>query len=265
MIPVSALSEYLYCPKKLYLRYVLKFIPSTNKFMIKGKIKHDVFDAVSKNEENMILNIKPSDLDNLDAVYKQKYKDLLTKSVSKFEGDIKKAGLDKEQVFNDSLKKFLDEASYRAKFLSGIIKRTGLFGGDLFAALPVKAKSEIFLSSKRLKIRGIIDKVEIVDGIHIPIELKTGSMPNEGVWPGHKIQLASYILLLGEKFDCNHGFVDYLDYDVRRKIVMNPFLETEVKDLISNVFDVLESDKIPAACKNLNKCKNCNFRESCFS
>jgi len=265
MIPVTALSDYLYCPRKVYFRYVLKFIPVVRKPLIEGKIKHDVFDAISKNEENLILNIKPKDLDNIDIIYKKAYKNFLEQSIYRFENDIKKADLTKEQVFDNALKKFLDEASYKAKTLLALIKKTRLFGKDLFDAIPVKHKSEIFLSSKELKLRGIIDRVDVINDVHIPIELKTGSMPREGVWPGHKIQLASYILLLDERFNSNHGFVEYLDHNVSRKIVMNPFLENEVKELIDKVFNTLESDNIPEVCENFNKCKSCNFKGHCFS
>jgi len=265
MLPVTALSDYLYCPRKIYLRYVLKFVPVVREPVIKGKIKHDVFDAINKTEENLILNIKHSDIDKLDIIYKRAYEDLLEKSISKFEGDIKKAELDKEKVFNDSLRKFLDEASYRARTLLGIIKKTGLLGKDLLNALPVKHKSELFLSSSRLQIRGFIDKVEVMEDNHVPVELKTGSMPKEGVWPGHKIQLASYILLLSERFKSDHGFVEYLDHDVRRKIVMNPFLESEVRETINKVCNVLESDTIPEVCSNPNKCNSCSFKNRCFT
>lgn len=265
MIPVTALSDYLYCPRKVYLRYVLKFIPVVQEPVVKGKIKHDVFDAISKNEENIILNIKPLDIGNVRVLYEQAYKELLANSISKFEGEIVKAELDKEQLFNDSLKKFLDEAAYRANFLLGIIKQTGLFGKDLLNALPVKQKSELFLSSPKLRLKGIIDRVEEIDGLHVPVELKTGSMPREGVWPNHKVQLASYILLLNENFKSDHGFVDYLDFGVRRKVVMNAFLESEVKDLIEETHKLFESDALPEICGNPNKCQSCSFKGKCFS
>ena len=265
MISVTVLSDYLYCPRKVYLRYVLKFVPIVRKAMIVGRVKHDVFDAINKNEEDLILNIKPSELENIESVYKQTFSNLLASSISKFESDIKDSGLDKERLFSDSLKKFLDEASYKAKTLKDFIQKTGLFGKDLLDAIPGKYKSELFLSSRKLRLKGIIDKVEVLGNVHVPVELKTGSMPQDGVWPGHRIQLASYILLLNEKFKSDHGFVDYLDYDVRRKIVMNPFLEDEVKELVGNVQDLLNSSEIPKICDNPNKCKSCNFKGSCFS
>lgn len=265
MIPVTALSDFLYCPRKVYLRYVLKLIPVIGEPIIKGKIQHDVFDAINKTEENLILTIKPSDLNNIDALYANVYRELLAKSVSKFGEDIKKAELDKEQLFNNSLQKFLDEANYRAKNLLNVIKTTGLFGKDLLEVIPSKQKSELFLSSRKLKLRGVIDKVEILDDVYVPVELKTGPMPRDGVWPNHRIQLASYILLLNENFKSDYGFVEYLDSNVRRKVVMNPFLEDEVKSLVGEVCNVLDSGDMPKACDNANKCKSCNFKDRCLA
>lgn len=265
MIPVTALSDYLYCPRKVYLRHVLKFIPPVREPVVKGKIKHDVFDAISKAEESLVLGIKPSDLGNLDGIYREAYKRLLENSISKFEEDIKKSELDKGQVFSDALQKFLDEASYRARFLREMIEKTGLLGHDLLNAMPVKQKSEISLYSPRLGLKGIIDRVEVFGDVHVPVELKTGSMPREGVWLNHKMQIASYILLLNEKMKSDHGFVEYLDYGVRRKIVMNPFLESEVRELIEKVNRVFSSDSIPGVCDNVNKCRSCNFQDKCSS
>ena len=42
--------------------------------------------------------------------------------------------------------------------------------------------------------------MEIYENGYVPIELKTGKMPKEGVWPGHKVQIAAYSMLIEEKF-----------------------------------------------------------------
>ncbi|MBM3199455.1 CRISPR-associated protein Cas4 [Candidatus Woesearchaeota archaeon] len=263
MLPVTILSDYLYCPRKVYLRHVMKLLPAVRKPTVQGKIRHDVFDAISKAEESLILSIKPENLENANVIYANAYKELLANSLSKFEEDIKKAEINKEQLFSESLKNFMVQASFNSKNIVELIRQTGLFGQDLINAIPTKQQSELFISSPTLRLKGIIDRVEIMGDSYIPVELKTGSMPRDGVWPNHKVQLAAYILLLKEKYVSDYGFLEYLDYGVRRKVVMNPFLEDEVKGVIDKVHSLVSSDNVPETCGNPNKCRSCDLRDRC--
>ena len=72
---------------------------------------------------------------------------------------------------------------------------------------------------------------------YVPIELKTGKMPKEGVWPGHRIQIAAYSMLIEEKFNTTvkEGFVRYLDSKETRHIAINPFMREEITNLIKEV------------------------------
>lgn len=91
-------------------------------------------------------------------------------------------------------------------------------------------------------------------------------MPINGVWPNHKIQILAYILLLNSKFKTNitEGIVHYLDKDEKRLIKTNPFSEIKVKELISEVNELILSNKIPEPVKNENKCRSCGLKEECY-
>lgn len=264
MIPVTSLSTYLYCPRNLYLRYVLKVVPKIKGETVLGKIKHEVFDGINKVEEKIIKNIQVSNIDNIGVLYEQVYQNILQDSFSKYESNLQELKLDKEEELKNAWPAFLEEARLRADNLFRFVKQNKVYGIELWNALTPKIISETSLFSKKLRLKGVIDRVEVHDGHYTPVELKTGNMPREGIWPNHRIQLSSYILLLREKFRSEFGFVEYLDYGVRRKVAMNPFLEQEVAELVSAVHDLLESDKLPLICNNKNKCAKCALRESCF-
>ncbi|MBW2977168.1 CRISPR-associated protein Cas4, partial [Candidatus Woesearchaeota archaeon] len=100
---------------------------------------------------------------------------------------------------------------------------------------------------------------------YVPIELKTGKMPKEGTWPGHRVQIAAYAMLLEEKFktQVKEGFVYYLDAKETRHIAINPFMKAEIISLIKEVQETLKKHYIPDYCENKNKCSKCGLRQSC--
>jgi CRISPR-associated protein Cas4 len=135
----------------------------------------------------------------------------------------------------------------------------------LWDKLTPKIESEFKIASDSLELKGIVDQIEVYPSGRVPIELKTGSMPKEGVWPGHRIQLGAYALLMEERFGkkIKEGFVHYLDPNIRRQVVINPFLRQEVKELKNKIRQMLDGKDIPAAADNENKCKKCGLREQC--
>ncbi len=265
MIHVTMLSEYIYCPRKLYLRYVLKFVPTVTSSVVRGNIEHDFFDLIKQKEEDLILSINFHNLNRVESLFTQLYKDVLEELIANYEEDLEKVQLDKENFFSKELQKVLFHGRSKAKLLRNFIDQTGLLGEELIESLPLKYETEVKLSSRKLKLKGIVDRIEIIDGSYIPVELKTGAMPIKGIWPAHKIQLGAYILLMREKFNSNFGYVHYLDFNSKRKVVMNPFLEEEIKNILNYVSNILKSDKIPDVCKNKKKCFSCGFKNYCDS
>ncbi len=100
----------------------------------------------------------------------------------------------------------------------------------------------------------------------MPVELKTGKMPDSGVWDSHRIQLGAYILLLRNEYktEISEGVVRYLDHGEERKVTLNPFLEHEILELRDKVKILLNSREIPAFCRPDAKCRNCNLKEKCY-
>ena len=92
-------------------------------------------------------------------------------------------------------------------------------------------------------------------------------MPQDGVWPSHRIQIAAYSLLLQEKFNkqIKEGFVVYLDSKEKRHIAINPYMQEEVKQLVNEVIALLESKELPDFCDNENKCRKCGLKEKCYN
>ncbi|MBU1245830.1 MAG: CRISPR-associated protein Cas4 [Nanoarchaeota archaeon] len=267
-IAVSKLSEYLYCKRKLYLQEVLGFVPELKREVVKGSIRHNVFDDVNKLDESIVKSFKRFvPFSDVFMSYRSAYYKSFFGFVQRNKEDLLKVGIKPMEFFHEKWPAFLFEARERANKVHNLMGKEKVFGDQLWERLFPKYMTEIWVESDFLKLKGVIDRIEIFEDRAVPIELKTGKMPHEGVWPGHRIQLEAYMLLINEGLGKNvkEGYIEYLDSKERRGVVMNPFVREEIVGLVNDVFAMLESDKVPEKVKNENKCKSCALREKCYN
>jgi CRISPR-associated exonuclease Cas4 len=268
MISVTALTSYLYCPRKLYLERIKGYFEIPKDLLVKGAVKHRVFDELTNTEE-MIVSLVSKDFDwnKMLKHYAEHFSKILRRSVLKSARQIKMAKLNPMAVFNDFSPFFNKEAETRAKYVFDFMQKNKVYGTELWDSLIPKIKSEYKVSSVALDLSGKIDRVEVYKDQLIPIEIKSGRPPREGAWKNHKVQLAAYALLLEDKFNISikEGIINYVDADQRVNIAINPFLKEQVKDLINKVDRLLKSKKMPSIVENKNKCAVCGLREKCHS
>ena len=267
-ISVSMLSAYLFCSRKLFLQQVLALKEPPKESTILGSLRHELYDFINRSEEKIVTTIKEKiQYNELITTYKSFYSKALREKIIKNKSRIKEVNLDIVDVFKKTWPSILDEAERRAKNIFDFIQKYNVYGQELWEKLTPKIISEIWVDSDKLQLKGIIDKVEIYENGYVPIELKTGKMPKEGVWPGHKVQIAAYSMLIEEKFktEVKEGFVNYLDAKQTRHIAINPFMRQEILDLVKEVQEILKSHDLPNYCKNKNKCVNCGLRETCYN
>jgi len=267
MLSVTTLSSYLYCPRKLYLQYVLKLTEPPKEALIKGSIRHETYEHINLAEESMIKSItKITTLDDLKGKYHQKYREILLGIIKSYKDRLKAFNILPQDLFKNVWPLILAESETRAEKVHDFIQKHYIYGEELWQKLTPKIESELKITSEELGLRGIIDQIEIYKQGFVPIELKTGKAPKEGIWPGHRIQLVAYALLLEEKFkvEIKEGFVHYLDTKQRRHIALNPFMKIEIKDLIEKVNKLLNSRNIPDYEKNQNKCMVCGLKKRCY-
>ncbi|MBU2638834.1 MAG: CRISPR-associated protein Cas4 [Nanoarchaeota archaeon] len=264
MISVSSLTTYLYCQRKAYLNYVLKIYGPGRKEVVSGKIKHAVIEYVNDDEKEIVESIDSASLEDIEIAYRSKYYKALGSILLKYRPDLERLNL-KEQAMAEVWPVLLKEAKLRAKNVSEFISRHNVFGFALWEKLTPKYVSEVPVASFALGLNGKIDKVEMHSETSVlPFEMKSGKAPKSGIWDNHRVQLAAYIMLLKEKYaDVNEGYVDYIDANEKRKVVLNPFIEDEVKKLIVKVNELKNSTTPPEKDKNPAKCVKCELREQC--
>ncbi len=264
-IPVTLLSTYMYCPRKVFLQRVLRLKEPPRQPLLLGTIRHEALEAATNAEEGMVAAItgamEPGEIFSL---YESGYSTLLRSVVLKHSTSLGALGIDPLDAYLGALPTLVRESRVRAANLERFMKETRLFGPELWEALVPKILSEIPIESDALRLTGIIDRVQEFPDRLIPVELKSGKMPREGVWPGHRVQAAAYALLLEERYrkKVPEAIVHYLDAKEQRMIAINAFMKGEIVKLVDEVLEILSSLSLPGFCPP-NKCVPCGLRKKC--
>lgn len=267
MLSVTSLSSYLYCTRSVYLTQVLKVVKPAKKAVVKGSIKHNTFDTINKIQESIVRKIETNDINEIYNLYSQNYSQALRSAIINNKALLRKVELPLIDAFKQMWPLFKKESEFITKHIHGFITQHNVRGDKLWELLSPKIKSEVKIKSEELELKGVIDKLEIYPTKVIPIEIKSGKMMKQGLWPGHRIQLGAYLLMLQEKYikTIESGFIHYIDHNEKRELVINPFLTKEVIDIKEKVKNMLNSDQMPLVCENKNKCNACSLKTICYS
>ncbi len=170
-------------------------------------------------------------------------------------------------VYENAFPSLLQEANSRAMNTFSFFEKTGFVGEELWEKLTPKIHSEVRIESEELQLVGIVDQVHDYGEYAVPVELKTGKMPKEGVWPGHRIQAAAYALMFEEiqGKPVEQAVVHYLDGNEKRNIMMNPFMREEIIGLVEEIQELLSNTLLPEYCGSMRKCAACGLRKECYN
>ena len=266
-ISVTYLSSYLFCKRKLFLENVRGIKAEIPKiFTVMGTIKHTVIDLASRQEKGIIYSLSENNISEIDEKFRNSYSDALKTSIKLNKGELNKLSKNLSEVFKELWPYFEGEAKYRSSLVKDFAQKLQIYGEELYEKFEPKIQSEVFIQSESLELKGKIDRIEVYHDKIIPIELKSGKPPAEGVWEAHLIQTAAYMMLLEEKYDPKIGLgkVHYLSTNDIREIKMNPFMKDEILKLKDKVKLLLNNDDLPDFVSNRKKCDSCAIKEQCY-
>lgn len=255
MLSVSALSSYVHCPRQFYVHHVLKEALPPKDVIVLGLIKHSVYESLCKMEESLVLSVTPDT--NIHALFRSNLVRALQDSVKKYRYALRQVNVPLVDAFKRCLPAVDFEAHDRSTPIKQLVDK-GLFGQELWSELSPKIRPEYSVKSDVLGLRGRIDRLACYpDGV-VPVELKSGSPPSEGVWASHRIQAAAYTMLLSEKFNTrvDKAIVHYVDQNIRRELLMNPFLNDWVIEIRDACNAIISSRQPPKGC-NREDCTYC--------
>jgi len=256
-VNVSFLNKYDYCPRLIYLEEVLDVVKEPTKAQIRGLVGHALRKELSLRQAKMVGRADSPD----------SFKRILTDELEKI---IREAPFIYRESLPDQFTRYLPEVEEEiqkeidlmARHLKAMIRDMGL---DEARRYLTPWKIEYTVKSKNLGLKGRIDKIYRRDEV-VPVELKTGN-PSPGVWPGDRMQITAYSMLLEDKLEKEipYGMVEYT-----RIYSQKPVLNTEKtrRDVIytrDEVADILEGND-PGVCPhgNPNKCRSCGLQDECY-
>src|SRR3989338_4094124 len=264
----SLLSTYLYCPRKGFLQKAFKLREPLRQPLIFGTIRHQALEEATFIEKEIVTSIgKGADEHEVQKRYVDEYASILKEVVLKHAASLDSLGISGSDAYEHSFSSLVREAQSRAMNAFSFFEKTRLIGEELWERLTPKIHSEVRIESEELQLVGIVDQVHDYGDYAIPVELKTGKMPKEGVWPGHRIQAGAYALMLEEMQGkpVGQAVVYYLDGNEKRNIVMNPFMREEIAGLVEEIQELLSNTLLPEYCCSMQKCAACGLRKECYN
>ncbi|RJQ18683.1 Dna2/Cas4 domain-containing protein [Candidatus Woesearchaeota archaeon] len=247
LLSVSALSSFVQCPRQFFVQYIVGEEVRVNAAMAMGLVKHKFHELVSLREEEFVLQLKAGE--DVHSALAQKYGLLAREAVVKYVNSLRAVNVAVQDALARTIPLVQREAEEKARVLAPLIEK-GFLGEELWISLVPKVRTEYAVQSKKLGIKGRIDRLELYGSRLLPVELKSGRCPGEGVFEHHRIQAASYALLLEDVFGTHvpEAQVHYVDHAERRSVVMNPFTREWVVDVAAKVTGLKESREVPKGC-----------------
>jgi len=266
-LPVTDLTTYLFCPRKLYLKKVLKLKEPLNINVVLGQVHHEVLENFYKNEKEIVSSITPND-NKRDILlkYKTAFYQHLVKAIAKRRNIIKTTALSPIEIFQQMWTILQNKAEHRCANIISCIEHTHTYKTELWHNITPKITTEIGVCGCNLPLYGRVDQLEETGSTLIPVEIKNSDHPSgkRGPWESHEIQLNAYIMILKEKHpEINTGYIEY--NNCREKVEICSKREARINLLISEVKKVLNSRSIPPISKNKNKCVKCGLMAQCHS
>lgn len=133
--------------------------------------------------------------------------------------------------------------------------------GDFYSCEIIQ--DEPILRSEKFGLSGSPDRLIRIDECLVPSIIKTGNMPQNGVWNSDRIQLTAYSVLVEEKYDSivEQGFVEYARWGIVRPVIIKRHERRKVlqiKDKIKKIKDGIMPERPTDA-----PCEHCGFKEKC--
>lgn len=130
-----------------------------------------------------------------------------------------------------------------------------------FYALP--CDSDNSLRSEKFGLTGSPDKLITIGDELVPSIIKSGTMPENGVWKSDRVQLTAYAILIEEIYNrvVTRGFVEYARWGTVREVTIKRHERRSVlqlRDRVRKIHDGFMPEKPQDA-----PCDNCGFEGIC--
>jgi len=263
MLKVSEISEFIYCPAKLYLKHNMDFEVQSSE-IITGKVIHEVRRGFEEILKHNIWDIER----DMEIAEIQK---IILKGIPEFIDDMQLRHMNNSnqenlnKLFNELKEDLIIDASLNVLKIKKLMETTKKHGMEISEMLFPQSLLEFSLESKELNLKGRVDKIEIINGIYYPVEVKASLPPPKGTWLSDSLQIAAYAALIDYELNKEVlvGFVYYTKIFERRPVVINSILHNKLFQVLDSINIMFEKEEIPEFKLNKKKCEKCGYVEVC--
>ena len=264
LIAVSSLSNYTYCPRRLYLSQV-KGIRKETSHSVAGKIEHDARRIICPQLKHKYLKLT----NNKQIV---EFENRVFQIIDRTMDYIRKVAFIEFPIFTPEIQFFIEELDYRLKSeeerrvqtLTNLFEMGKWNKSKIYHLLPWLVEHPV--ASKDLQLKGRIDQVFLEEERAIPVDIKTTPYPFISR-EADAVQIGAYSLLLEKVWgrEVRKGQIYYsrsfLHYDVR----ISDELRNKVIETRNCVRRILEMTKPPPPLEGHEalKCRFCYLRTEC--
>lgn len=252
-ITVSELSMYFSCARKLYYscrdheqfhsssssymeHLVLKEVAMQYSELLKGSSSKD--DVLSTDFDSMLLQV----MDDLSIIYPDEVSGFTPEEINEIA---------------ENVRSFLPEIQEN---LSEQIEDPEI---SKIADLISSSNDEPYLQSAKLNVTGVPYRLLSLDGLFIPVMIKTSKAPENGVWNNDRLHVTSFAMLAEETHGVpvKSGLVIYAKSGCFRKLNIHSNDRRQVLKAIGRARKIKDG-KMPD--KNESAlCESCEFSEVC--
>lgn len=260
MITVANIKEYLYCPEKLYLR--LENLDITTEAQISGKISREALKGLNGIVKRNLWSLNGEM--SIKEILNQLFKDVPTFLETIHDQFIDEGVEDPDSMF-ENLKDDLRFNSWLIAIKVQKLLKNGINGPEAVKILYPPSFIEFKIENREVGLKGMIDKIEIIDGTYYPVIIQTNLPPLNGVWESDAIQTSAYSYLMEEEFNkaVPVGFVNYMKVGSRQPVVNSTMINNKFIEIFEKLTDMIYDGKKPEICINTNKCRSCEYSDIC--
>ena len=262
MINISSIKTHMFCPMKLYIQTHID-TEENNDYQLAieiKKLKIDIQDLINKNMRKIRKEMTITEIEN-------ELSENIDTFIESSTNAIRSMGLNLE---SSQINEIIDDTYFNIKITALKIKQAmNILEKDAFSITDMffpNCMYSYLLKDSQLELIGICDKIEIIEGKYYPVSIKSSNPPLKGVWDQDAIELVAHAILVEEEFDTEVfvGFIYYEKIADKRPVIMDVNLRKGLFEVMREVKEITENNKLPNVKINSKKCKNCKYKEMCI-
>lgn len=228
MISASELGAWDFCPRQVYFKRILGIKTEKTEAMVKGTIKHKVFEEViSSHKKTGAFNIG----------------NIIEDTLSRYTEDFETFGTDMDD--------FRRELGWSFGILWDKISRN---------EFSVPEFCEEWLESEDLGMRARVDVIFDDSGEWIVGDLKTSTSD----FLGTRLQIGAGALLFEKHMNVGVNKIKIISHKnwMEKEIHLTDELRKQILKTRDEIEEMVATKRLPPRCANHNKCNHCNFLET---